>query len=172
MSGTDSGALGHTHGSLRLSTGPADSRSADQETAHNQKAYYRIQNSLSLVIDRSQFNPLHPYKPFTYLLRGLSPQTNYTDGRLSAKLVPTSADKGCHVVSVTDPNGRILGLLDRFFFFKYCNTSLPCRLCAASSGFCSDFPTKVFSVFVVYCMRPVNQFWVHSQNRIKPPHLS
>jgi hypothetical protein len=33
--------------------------------------------------------------------------------RLSAKLVPTFADKGCHVVSVTDPYGRILGFLDR-----------------------------------------------------------
>jgi hypothetical protein len=27
--------------------------------------------------------------------------------------VPTSADRGCHVVSVTDPYGRILGFLDR-----------------------------------------------------------
>jgi hypothetical protein len=27
--------------------------------------------------------------------------------------VPTFADKWCHVVSVTDPYGRILGLLDR-----------------------------------------------------------
>jgi hypothetical protein len=25
--------------------------------------------------------------------------------RLSAKIVPTSADRGCHVVSVTDPYG-------------------------------------------------------------------
>jgi hypothetical protein len=33
--------------------------------------------------------------------------------RFSAKLVPTSADRGCHVVSVTDPYGRILGCLDR-----------------------------------------------------------
>jgi hypothetical protein len=31
-----------------------------------------------------------------------------SDRRLSAKLVPTFADKGCHVVSVTDPYGRIL----------------------------------------------------------------
>jgi hypothetical protein len=33
--------------------------------------------------------------------------------RLSAKLVPNSADRGCHVVSVTDSYGRILGFLDR-----------------------------------------------------------
>jgi hypothetical protein len=36
-----------------------------------------------------------------------------SDRRLSAQLVPTFADRGCHVVSVTDPYGRILGFLDR-----------------------------------------------------------
>jgi hypothetical protein len=36
-----------------------------------------------------------------------------SDRRLSAKLVPTFADRGCHVVSVTDPFGRVLGFLDR-----------------------------------------------------------
>jgi hypothetical protein len=43
-----------------------------------------------------------------------------SDSRLSAKLVPTFADRGCHVVSVTDPNCRILGFLDRsrYFFFQ------------------------------------------------------
>jgi hypothetical protein len=39
-----------------------------------------------------------------------------SDRRLSAKLVPTFADRGCHVVSVTDPHGRILGVLDRHLF--------------------------------------------------------
>jgi hypothetical protein len=33
--------------------------------------------------------------------------------RLSAKLVPIFADRGCHLVSVTDPYSRILGFLDR-----------------------------------------------------------
>jgi hypothetical protein len=32
---------------------------------------------------------------------------------LSAKLEPTFEDRGCHVVSVADPYGRILGFLDR-----------------------------------------------------------
>jgi hypothetical protein len=31
-----------------------------------------------------------------------------SDRRLSAKRLPTFADRGCHVVSVTDPSGRIL----------------------------------------------------------------
>jgi hypothetical protein len=39
-----------------------------------------------------------------------------SDCRLSAKFVQTFADRGCHVVSVTDPYGRILGLLDRDTF--------------------------------------------------------
>jgi hypothetical protein len=43
-----------------------------------------------------------------------------SDRRLSAKLVPTLANRGCHVVSVTDPYSRILGFLDRsrYFFFQ------------------------------------------------------
>jgi hypothetical protein len=32
-----------------------------------------------------------------------------SDRCLSAKLVPSFADRVCHVVSVTDPSGRILG---------------------------------------------------------------
>jgi CBS-domain-containing membrane protein len=32
---------------------------------------------------------------------------------LITKFVPTFADRRCHVVSVTDPYGRILGFLDR-----------------------------------------------------------
>jgi hypothetical protein len=43
-----------------------------------------------------------------------------SDRRLSAKLVPNFADRGCHIVSVTDPYGRIFGFLDRSrcFFFQ------------------------------------------------------
>jgi hypothetical protein len=42
-----------------------------------------------------------------------------SDRHLSAKLLPTFADRGCRVCSATDPYGRILGFLDlsrRFFF--------------------------------------------------------
>jgi hypothetical protein len=43
-----------------------------------------------------------------------------SDRRLSTKLVPTFADRGCHVVSVTDSYDRILGFLDRnrYFFLQ------------------------------------------------------
>jgi hypothetical protein len=42
-----------------------------------------------------------------------------SDRRLLAKLVPTFADRRCHVVSVTDPHGRILAFLYRshYVFF-------------------------------------------------------
>jgi hypothetical protein len=46
-------------------------------------------------------------------LRGLNPLANYSDRRLSAKLLPTFADRGWHVVSVTDPFSRILDFIDR-----------------------------------------------------------
>jgi uncharacterized membrane protein len=40
---------------------------------------------------------------------------------MSSKLVPTFADRGCRVVSATDPRGRILGFLDRsrYYFFLF-----------------------------------------------------
>jgi CBS-domain-containing membrane protein len=41
------------------------------------------------------------------------------DRRLLAKLVPTFAAGGCHVVSVTDPYGHILGFLERSRYFLF-----------------------------------------------------
>jgi hypothetical protein len=41
-----------------------------------------------------------------------------SDRRLSAKWLPTFADRGCHMVSVTDPYGRILRFLDRSRYFS------------------------------------------------------
>jgi hypothetical protein len=54
-------------------------------------------------------------------LRGLSPRANYADqatasfGKVIANILRI---KGCHVVSVTDPYGRILGFLDRSRYFS------------------------------------------------------
>jgi hypothetical protein len=42
-----------------------------------------------------------------------------SDRRLSANFVPALEDRGCHVVSVTNPYGRILGFLDRSRYFFY-----------------------------------------------------
>jgi hypothetical protein len=63
-----------------------------------------------------------------------------SDHRLSEKLVLTFADRGCHVVSVTDPYGRILGFLDR----------------SVSRCFCYLFPIDTCCVFVF--IRPT-QWW-------------
>jgi hypothetical protein len=41
-----------------------------------------------------------------------------SDRRLSAKWLPTCGDRGCHVVCVTDPYGRILDFLDRSRYFS------------------------------------------------------
>jgi hypothetical protein len=41
-----------------------------------------------------------------------------SDRRLSAKWLVTFADRGCHMVSVTEPYGRILDFLDRSRYFS------------------------------------------------------
>jgi hypothetical protein len=37
---------------------------------------------------------------------------------LVGEVMPTFEDRGCHVVSMTDPYGRILGFLDRNRYFS------------------------------------------------------
>jgi hypothetical protein len=57
-----------------------------------------------------QFEKYHKTK-----LHGLSPRANHTDRATAAcrrSDCQLFADRGCHVVSVTDPYGRILGFLD------------------------------------------------------------
>jgi hypothetical protein len=54
-------------------------------------------------------------------LYGLSPRPNYTDRATAAcrrSDCQLFADIGCHVVSVTDPYGRIFGFLDRSRYFS------------------------------------------------------
>jgi hypothetical protein len=65
-----------------------------------------------------------------------------SDRRLSAKLLPTCADKGCHVVSVTDPYGRILDFLDRsrYFFLSSSSSIVLKRLSGPRSTPTTCFP--------------------------------
>jgi hypothetical protein len=65
---------------------------------------------------------IYAYKAFILKkLHGLSLRANYTDlataacRRSDCQLV---VDRGCHVVSVTDPYGRILAFLDRSRYFS------------------------------------------------------
>jgi hypothetical protein len=60
-------------------------------------------------------------KKQTNKLYGLSPRANYTDRATAAcrrSDCQIFADKGCHVVSVTDPYDRILDFLDRSRYFS------------------------------------------------------
>jgi hypothetical protein len=62
--------------------------------------------------------PIYAYA-LTTELRGLSPQANYTDQATATcwrSYWQLFVDRGCHVVSVTDPYGRILRFLDRMLW--------------------------------------------------------
>jgi hypothetical protein len=67
---------------------------------------------------------IHMYQASFFInnkLHGLSPRANYTDRATAAcrrSDCQLFADRVCHVVSVTDPYGRILGFLDRSRYFS------------------------------------------------------
>jgi hypothetical protein len=72
--------------------------------------------------------PVRPYDgPVLYprssvdLLHGLGPRANYTDRATAASRrsdCQLFADRGCHVVTVTNPYVRILVFLDRNLYFS------------------------------------------------------
>jgi hypothetical protein len=64
----------------------------------------RKASSLSLT-KRSEIVKLRGFESASELYRS-------SDRRRSAKLVPTSADRGCHVVSATSPSDRNFDFLD------------------------------------------------------------
>jgi hypothetical protein len=61
------------------------------------------------------------WKPYTSIYNSWSESASElylpSDRRLFEKSLPTFADIGCHVVSVTDPYSRILDFLDRIRYF-------------------------------------------------------
>jgi hypothetical protein len=96
---------------------------------HGPHSYYfnRWHSALYIRIDYSHFTSLRHNTPAVDTVQQQTPWPESaielyrpSDLRLSAKLVPTFADRGCHVVSVTDLYGFILDFLDRsrYFFFK------------------------------------------------------
>jgi hypothetical protein len=66
---------------------------------------------LSPEVAESIRSKLHIFFFFTPWSESASELFRPSDRRLSAKWLPTFADRGCHVVSVTDPYGRILDFL-------------------------------------------------------------
>jgi hypothetical protein len=74
-----------------------------------------LQNPADHILDNRRRANLQTYKK-NFLARfreRTKPTERPSDRRLSATLMLIFADGGCHVVSVTDPNGLILGFLDR-----------------------------------------------------------
>jgi hypothetical protein len=76
----------------------------------------------SLGVTQDLFLLLQNHLSETYKkLHGLSPRANYTYRATAAcrrSDCQLFADRGCHVVSVTEPHGRILGFLDRSRYFS------------------------------------------------------
>jgi hypothetical protein len=82
-------------------------------------------HSVEIIIKHTLYQILNIYQMFIHQHKkltkvcGLSPRVNYT-ARSTAKLVPTFADRGSHVVSTMDLQGCILASLDRsrYYFFQ------------------------------------------------------
>jgi hypothetical protein len=76
---------------------PVDGRSNDVLDLYSGCTRFKSQSSYQLKLNYTRWPESvgELYRP--------------SDRRMSAKFVPTFADRGCHVVSVTDPSDRILG---------------------------------------------------------------
>jgi hypothetical protein len=66
------------------------------------------------VDNRGVFFPCNFFLPVNISIR-----YSVSDRRLSTKLVPTFADRGCHVVSMGDAYGHIFDVLDRGCHFSF-----------------------------------------------------
>jgi hypothetical protein len=88
------------------------------------KVFWKYFAHCSSILRKRAYTEISPTSPPTpkqkTKLLGLSPRANYKDQATAAclaKLWPAFGDRGCHVVSVTDPYGHILGFLDRSRYF-------------------------------------------------------
>jgi hypothetical protein len=77
---------------------------------------------------------------------------------LSANLVPTFADRGCCVVSTTNPYGRIIGFLDRshYFFFQVAPQLY-------SRGWVYPIPDPLFLIKSGSTRNQTRDLWICSQ---------
>jgi hypothetical protein len=93
------------------------------------------------------------FLPQTNKLRDFSPQANYTDRATAAcrrSLVPTFADRGCRVVSATDPRGRNFNFLDRVFLPQKCKFNVSSLL---SSGNIISLKSSIYGFSVIKTMK-------------------
>jgi hypothetical protein len=79
------------------------------------------------------------------------------DRCLSTKLMPTLADRGCHVVNVTDPYGCNLGFLDRR---RYCFFQVAPQLC--SRGWVDPVPDPLLLRKSGSAGNRTRDFWICS----------
>jgi hypothetical protein len=86
--------------------------------SQKEKDYEEGQNVDKRIILKSISNV---WNGVVFKLHDLSPRANYNDWATAAcrrSDCQFFADRGCHVVSVTDPYGRILDFLDRSSYFS------------------------------------------------------
>jgi hypothetical protein len=69
------------------------------------------------------------------------------DCRLSAKIMPTFADRGYRVVSTTDPHGRIIGCLDRSRLWIFSQTAE--GLCFFMRHICRQIKKKKKQILLI-----------------------
>jgi hypothetical protein len=82
------------------------------------------------------------------------------DRRLSAKWLPTFADKGCHVVSVTDPYGRTFGFRQEPLLFYQVAPQLYWR------GWVDPRSCKnITSLYIILCVQRDDGQW-------RPKHVA
>jgi hypothetical protein len=120
----------------------------------------------------TKFTKLKKLNPWPEFARELYRPSGH---RLSAKLVPTFADRGCRVVSVTDPYGRILGFLDRKYRVHN-ELKIPLILGGGGGGLwavgCVFFfskPSTLFQITVIICLLMLLIFsFSYYKNKIWP----
>jgi hypothetical protein len=91
-------------------------RESSNESGFTLKASWLSSFSVLQQKTCKTYKPMYQCKKFNYetwyncawekKTPGIIPPANYTDRRLSAKLVPALADRRCSVVSATNPHGR------------------------------------------------------------------
>jgi hypothetical protein len=101
-------------------------------------------------------------------LRGLSPQANYADRATAAcrgSQCQLFADRGCRVVSATDPHSRILGFQDRS---QYCFFQVVSQL--YSRGWVDPVPDPLFLSKSGSAGKRTRVLWICSQELLPLDH--
>jgi hypothetical protein len=89
-------------------------------TGHNKQSdWYSLKSLYHLPEEHNIRIGIKHIKNWTPCPESASELYRWSGSRFPAKLMPTFADRGCYVVSVTDPYGRILDFLDQSRCFSF-----------------------------------------------------